>query len=60
MKWGFVCLGFQPTNVIMNNSNQLNKFWMSCSNINPKRNPRLFRHSKMTYFYLECQKSIKK
>jgi hypothetical protein len=36
MKGGYVCLGFQPINVIMNDSNQLNKFWMSCSNINKK------------------------
>jgi len=31
-----VCLSFQPINVIMNDSNQLNKFWMSCSCINQK------------------------
>jgi len=36
MKWGYVCLGFQPINVIMNDSNQLNKFWMSYSSINQK------------------------
>jgi hypothetical protein len=33
MKGGYVCLGFQPIYVIMNDSNQLNKFWMSYSNI---------------------------
>jgi hypothetical protein len=36
MKGGYVCLGFQSINVVMNDSNQLNKFWMSCSNINQK------------------------
>jgi hypothetical protein len=36
MKGGYVCLGFQPMNVIMNNSNQLNMFWMFCSSINQK------------------------
>jgi len=36
MKKGYVCLGFQPINVTTNDSNQLNKFWMSCSNINQK------------------------
>jgi hypothetical protein len=36
MKGGYVCLGFQPTSFIMNDSNQLNKFWMSCSMINQK------------------------
>jgi len=28
---GYVFLGFQPINVIMNDSNQLNIFWMSYS-----------------------------
>jgi hypothetical protein len=36
MKGGYVCLSFQRINVIMNDSNQLNKFWMSCSSINQK------------------------
>jgi hypothetical protein len=36
MKGGYVYLSFQPINVIMNDSNQLNKFWMSYSNINQK------------------------
>jgi len=36
MKGGYVCLGFQPINVIMNDSNQLNKFWMPCLGINQK------------------------
>ncbi len=36
MKGGYVCLSFQPISVIMNDSNQLNKFWMSYSNINQK------------------------
>jgi hypothetical protein len=36
MKRIYVCLGVQPINVIMNDANQLNKFWMSCSNINQK------------------------
>jgi hypothetical protein len=36
MKGGYVCLSFQPINVIMNYSNQLNNFWMFYSNINQK------------------------
>jgi hypothetical protein len=36
MKEGYVCLGFQLIYVIMNNSNQLNKFCMFYSNINKK------------------------
>jgi hypothetical protein len=36
MKGGYLCLDFQPINVIMNHSNQLNKFWMLLSNINQK------------------------
>jgi hypothetical protein len=36
MKGGYVCLGFQPISVMMNDSNQLNKFWMSYSSINQK------------------------
>jgi hypothetical protein len=34
MKGGYVCLGLQPISVIMNDSNQLKKFWMSYSSIN--------------------------
>ncbi len=33
---GYVCLGFQPKSVIMNDSNQLNKIRMSYSSINQK------------------------
>jgi hypothetical protein len=36
MKGGSICLSFQPINVIMNTSNQLNKLWMFCSNITQK------------------------
>jgi hypothetical protein len=36
MKGGYVCLSFQPINVIMNYSNQLNNFWMFYSDINQK------------------------
>jgi hypothetical protein len=36
MKGGYVYLCFQPISVIMDNSNQLNKFWMSYSSINQK------------------------
>jgi hypothetical protein len=36
MKAWYVCLGFQPINVIINDSNQLNKLWMFCSSINQK------------------------
>jgi hypothetical protein len=36
MKGGYVCLKFQRIDVIMNDSNQLNKFLMSCSSINQK------------------------
>jgi hypothetical protein len=36
MKKGYVCLSFQSINVIMDDSNELNKFWMFCSGINQK------------------------
>jgi hypothetical protein len=36
MKGGYAYFGFQPINFMMNDSNQLNKFWMSCSSINQK------------------------
>jgi len=36
MKGGYVCLRFQLISVIMNYSNQLNKFWMLYSGINQK------------------------
>jgi hypothetical protein len=36
MKAGYVCLGFQLISVIMNDSNHLNKFRISNSNINQK------------------------
>ncbi len=36
-KGGYVCLSFQPINIIMNDLNQLNCFWISCSSINQKR-----------------------
>jgi len=60
MEGGYVCLGFQSINVIMNDLNQLNKFWMSYSNINQKKNVVLLWQSIMTYFHLECQNLIKK
>jgi hypothetical protein len=37
MKGGYVCLGFELISVIINDSNQLSKFWMSCLSINQKR-----------------------
>ncbi len=37
MKGGYVCVCFQPINVIINDSNQLNIFWMSYSSIDQKR-----------------------
>jgi hypothetical protein len=36
MKGGYVYLIFQPISVIMNDSNQVNKFGLSCSSINKK------------------------
>jgi hypothetical protein len=36
MKKGYEYLSFQLINVIMNDSNQLNKVLMSCSSINQK------------------------
>jgi hypothetical protein len=36
MKGGCVCLNFQPISVIMNDSNQLNKFRMSFSSLHQK------------------------
>jgi hypothetical protein len=59
MKGGYVCLGFQPINVIMNDLNQLNKFWMSCLIINQRRMEDFLNIPKMTYFHLECQNLIK-
>jgi len=55
MKGGYVCLGFQPINVIMNDSNQLKVMFK----YKLKRNAGLFKHSRKTYFHLECQNSIK-
>jgi hypothetical protein len=59
MKGGYVFQGFQPISVIMNDSNQSNKVWMSYSSI--KINVGLiFRYFRMmTYFHLECQNPIK-
>ncbi len=54
MKWEYVCLGFQSINVVMN-SNQLNVLFK----YKPKKNARLLKHYKMTYFHLECQNPIK-
>jgi hypothetical protein len=36
MEEGYVYLNFQPINVIINDSNQLNNVSMFCSNINQK------------------------
>ncbi len=55
MKWGYVCLGFQSISVIMNDSNQLNFLFK----YKPKRNARLLKHFKMTYFHLEFPNPIK-
>jgi hypothetical protein len=33
---GYVCLCLQLISVIINDPNQLNKFWMPCSSINQK------------------------
>ncbi len=49
-------LSFQPIIGIMNYSNQLNKFWMSCSSI--KRNVGLHDIFRITYFHLEYQNLI--
>jgi hypothetical protein len=54
MKMGYVCLGFQPMCVKMNDSNQLNKFLMSLFKYKPKRNVGLHDISKLTYSHLEC------
>jgi hypothetical protein len=58
MKGGYVCLGFQLINVIMNYSNQLNKILNVLLKYKPKRNVGQLRHSKITYFHLECQNPI--
>jgi hypothetical protein len=50
MKGGYVYLGFQPTNVIMNDSNQLNFIWMPYSNINKKGMQDYFHISKWYTF----------
>jgi hypothetical protein len=36
MKGGDVCSSFQLISIIMNDSNQLNKIWISCSCITQK------------------------
>jgi hypothetical protein len=36
MKEGYICLVFQPINVMMNDINEFNKFCMFYSNINKK------------------------
>jgi hypothetical protein len=41
-KGRYVCLGFQLINVVMDVSNQLNKFWMSYSNINQMQDYKTF------------------
>jgi hypothetical protein len=60
MKEGYVCLRFQSINVIMNDSNQLNKFWMVSSSINQKGTHDYLNIPKIAYFHLECQNLIKK
>jgi hypothetical protein len=42
-----ICMYRLSTNKLMNDSNQLNNFFMSYSNINKKRNARLYNISKM-------------
>ncbi len=56
MKRGYVCLSFQPISGIMNYSNQLNFFLMSCSSI--KKNVGLHDIFKITYSHLEYQNLI--
>jgi len=60
MKGGYVCLGFQSINVIMSDSNQLNKFWMIFSSINQKRIHDYLDILKIAYFHSECENLIKK
>jgi hypothetical protein len=59
MKGGYVCLGFQSIKIIMNNTNQLTKKLNFLFKYKPKRIVKLFKHSKMAYFHLECQNPIK-
>jgi hypothetical protein len=42
MKGGCVCLGFQLINVVMDVSNQLNKFWMSYLDLNQMQDYKTF------------------
>jgi hypothetical protein len=59
MKERYVCLGFQPINVIMNDSiKSIEQILNVLFKYKQKRNVRLLKHSRMTYFYLECQKPI--
>jgi hypothetical protein len=44
MKGGYVWLGFQPINIIINDLNQLNKFLMFLFNYKPKKNAGLLRY----------------
>jgi len=46
---GICMFRLQPISVIINGSNQLNKFWMSCSSIT-KKECIIFINSKMRYF----------
>jgi len=59
MKEEYVCLSFQPINVIMNDSNQLNNFWMSCSNINQKGMQNYFDISKWHTFIWSAKTLLK-
>jgi hypothetical protein len=59
MKEEYVCLGFQPINVIMNESNQLNNFSMSCSNINQKGMQNYFDISKWHTFIWSAKTLLK-
>jgi hypothetical protein len=59
MKGGYVCLGFQPIYVVMNDSNQLNKIWMSCSSINPKGMHDYFDISKQHTFIWSVKTLLK-
>jgi hypothetical protein len=58
MKEGYVCLSL--INVVMKDSKSIEQILNVIFMYKPKKNARLFIHSKMTYFHLECQNPIKK
>jgi hypothetical protein len=60
MKEKYVCLCFQPMCVINEWFKSIEQILNVMFKYKQKRNVRLLKHCRMTYFYLEYQKPIKK